>query len=314
MFRYRSAVAVTAGLVTAFSIVVAPVASSAPGLVGLDPDTSISDEGRVGSAGFADAGKGASAAGFPGTGDLADATGVNTKPDPAPDPSGPGGDIHAGSIIGPDGRTRVNDTTTFPARATVYLTYTKPGGATSWCTGWMYAPNAVATAGHCVHGGGSSGDWNYGFTVYPGRNGGSSPYGGCTVDTKYSVLGWTRDRNTEYDYGGLKLNCTVGDTVGWYGMRWQGASYDGTLIFSRGYPQDKPQATQWFTSDEVRQSDIRQLRYRLDTVGGQSGSPVYMFGCEGYCGIAVHTTGYSDHNRGTRITEQAFDNYQSWKS
>ena len=298
----------TIGFAAALAVGTTSNATAAPAL---DPNTSISSDGQVGSS-FQTAANRTAVKGFKGTGNLADSTGVQKVEGAGPTATPP--DFSTQSIIGADGRTQVTNTTTYPARATVYFTYRKPNGATSWCTGWMYAPNAVATAGHCVHSGGTGGAWNTAFTIYPGRNGGSSPYGSCGVSNTYSVLGWTRDNNTEYDYAGFKLNCTIGNTVGWYGLHWQTASLNGTTIFSRGYPQDKASATQWFTSDQVRQSDTRQLRYQLDTVGGQSGSPVYMSGCGAYCGIAVHTTGYGDHNRGTRITQEVFNNYNSWKA
>ncbi|MGM1064601.1 trypsin-like serine peptidase, partial [Saccharothrix sp. Mg75] len=217
------------------------------------------------------------------------------------------------SIIAPDERTQVTPTTVYPARANVYFTYTKPNGATSWCTGWLYAANAVATAGHCVHSGGASGAWNTNFTVYPGRNGATSPYGSCGTSGVFSVTGWTQSASVEYDYAALKLNCTVGTTTGWYGMNWASTPGAGSAVSSAGYPQDKPSATQWLTSSAVSALYTRQVAYHLDTVGGQSGSAVYHVGCTTYCAIAVHAYGYGDHNRGTRITEPAFANFHNWK-
>jgi glutamyl endopeptidase len=54
------------------------------------------------------------------------------------------------------------------------------------------------------------------FRIYPGRDGALSPYGVCTARTLFSVIGWTVSANEEYDYGAVKLNCTVGNTVGWF--------------------------------------------------------------------------------------------------
>ncbi|MFC6092887.1 trypsin-like serine peptidase, partial [Saccharothrix lopnurensis] len=251
-------------------------------------------------------------AGFAGTG-AGSARPAHARPAHAgPRATAPGG-TGIQSIIAPDGRVQVTGTTAYPASADVYVTYTRPNGSTGWCTGWLYAANAVATAGHCAHSGGSGGAWNTNFTVHPGRDGGSSPFGSCGVSNTFSVTGWTQNANAEYDYAGFKLNCSVGDTTGWYGMSWTTASLDGTAVGSSGYPQDKPAGTQWSTTSSISASHPRQLAHHLDTVGGQDGSVVRAAGCSTFCGIAVHAYGHGDHNRGTRITEAVFANYQNWR-
>ncbi|QFZ23876.1 trypsin-like serine peptidase [Saccharothrix syringae] len=322
----RRAPAALSALTLAAALTWAGTATAAAGTAPLDPDTPVSADGRTGprvrdtppsasgiqGSGRGIQGSGRHSAGFAGTGDLADAAGVRPVTGTGPRTTAPD-DLSARSIIPPDERVQVTDTTAYPARATVYFTYTKPGGATSWCTGWLYAANAVATAGHCVHSGGSGGAWNTGFTVYPGRNGASSPYGSCGVSSTFSVVGWTQNANPEYDYAGFKLGCTIGNTTGWYGMSWTTASLDGTAVGSAGYPQDRASATQWSTTSTVSASYERQLAYHLDTVGGQSGSVVHTSGCGTYCGVAVHAYGHGDHNRGTRITEAVFANYADWK-
>ncbi|MDQ2583013.1 trypsin-like serine peptidase [Saccharothrix yanglingensis] len=296
-----------AALATALTAVVAPAAPAAPALPG---DTPVSADGRVGGTPVPAAHP--PSAGFTGTGNPADARGVRPVTGAGPRVVAPDEQSTA-SIIAPDERTRVNPTTVYPARANVYFTYTKPNGATSWCTGWLYAANAVATAGHCVHSGGPSGGWNTAFTVHPGRNGATSPYGSCGTSAVYSVTGWVQDASVEYDYAGLKLDCTIGTTTGWYGMNWAATPTVGTPVTSAGYPQDKPSATQWTTTSAISAVHTRQLAYHLDTTGGQSGSPVHHVGCSTYCADAVHAYGYGDHNRGTRITEAAFANLHNWK-
>jgi glutamyl endopeptidase len=123
-----------------------------------------------------------------------------------------GGDIGAEVILGPDTRERLY-TSAYPTRARVLITFT--GGR---CSGTLIGPNTVATAGHCVHTGGLLGSWRpvSSFRIYPGRDGALSPYGVCTARTLFSVIGWTVSANEEYDYGAVKLNCTVGNTVGWF--------------------------------------------------------------------------------------------------
>lgn len=226
--------------------------------------------------------------------------------------------IGAESIIGVDSRVKVTNTTTFPARATALVTFT--GGR---CTGWMYGPDIVMTAGHCVHTG-AGGTWRSNVVVYPGRNGASSPYGSCTARRLHTVSGWASSSNESYDYGAIKLNCTVGYSTGWYGYWWQTASLTGTPTTISGYPGDKP-LEQWRSYDSVRVTGSHQLFYQNDTTGGMSGSPVYAYRssgssyCSGYCAMAIHAYGlhgsypHSSNNHGTRIREAVFNNMQSWK-
>lgn len=79
-----------------------------------------------------------------------------------------------------------------------------------------------------------------------------------------------------YDYGSLKLNCTVGNTVGWFGFWWQSASLAGYSTTIQGYPGDKPFGQQWRGDNVTRTvavSQDRQVFYQNDTAGGMSGSP-----------------------------------------
>jgi glutamyl endopeptidase len=229
------------------------------------------------------------------------------------------GKIGIESIIGTDTRVRITPTTSYPARAVVLITMT--GGR---CTGWLYGPDIVATAGHCVHSGGPGGKWSTSVRVYPGRNGTSSPFGSCTARTLYSVAGWVNSSYEQYDYGAIKLNCTIGNTVGWFGYWWQSASLTGLPVLISGYPGDKP-LTQWRSKDLIRVTQTRQVFYRNDTVGGMSGSPVYNnwasgSPCAGHCAMAIHAYGlhgaspHSTSNHGTRIVQAVFNNLLAWKN
>ncbi|WP_170177886.1 trypsin-like serine peptidase [Thermomonospora umbrina] len=230
-----------------------------------------------------------------------------------------GGDVNAETVIGADGRTQVTATTTYPHRVNGKLTFTAPNGLTYGCTAWLYDNDTVATAGHCIYFHDNANNvhgWNSNFVFWPGRNGASAPYGSCGWTNAYSVNGWTASQNPEYDYGAIKLNCTIGNSTGWFGLRWQTATYDGTVANITGYPGDKPANTMWQMDGAIASSGVRQLFYSIDTFGGQSGSAVRISGCGAYCGIAIHAYGLyggSPYNRGTRITEAAFNNLNAWK-
>jgi glutamyl endopeptidase len=215
-------------------------------------------------------------------------------------------------IIGADTRERLYGRYMW-TRAKVLVTFA--GGR---CSGTMIGPNTVATAGHCVHTGGPGGAWRpvASFRIYPGRDGTASPYGFCTARTLFSVIGWTNSSNEEYDYGAIKLNCTVGNTVGWFGMTAANPTNFPTVV--GGYPGDKP-LEQWQGSDRVRALSTRQVFYRNDTFGGMSGSAVwydingpYLFGIHAY---GTHGAGnHALYNHGVRLVTAVFNNLLAWRN
>lgn len=218
-------------------------------------------------------------------------------------------EIGISAIIGTDDRTQITNTTSFPYRAIVYIETNR-----GRCTGWMIGPHTVATAGHCVHSGGSNGQWATWARVYPGKNGSSNPYGYANATNFKSVVGWTQNGNHEYDYGAIQLDRNIGNSTGWFGFRWQAASYAGEAETITGYPGEK-NGTMWTHENRVHYDTERKLYYQNDTTGGQSGSPVYQNRSDcGYCGIGIHAYGSSQYNSGTRITEGVFNNLLNWKN
>lgn len=215
-------------------------------------------------------------------------------------------------IIDEDNRTRINPTTSFPERTQVLVVL--PGGR---CSGTLVGKDLVLTAGHCVHGG-RGGSWVTSATVYPGRNGALSPYGSCSAVRLFSVVGWTRDGNSNYDIGAIKLNCDVGQRTGWMGIFWQSASLLNKSARISGYPGDKP-LEQWTHKDKVRAETALTTSYKTDTMPGNSGSGVFAegdapAGCGGPCVHTVHTRGDAGAklNRGTRLTQPLFNNIVQW--
>jgi glutamyl endopeptidase len=224
------------------------------------------------------------------------------------------------SVLGSDRRFRIYPQESgYPCRAVGLLTFTQ-GGSGFTCTAWLISADTLATAGHCVHSGGTGGVWSTNVVFYPGRNGATAPWGSCTAKRLSSVAGWTRNADENYDYGSVKLNCTVGNSTGWLGRWWTTSNQNNLPIAIVGYPGDKPGGTQWGGAGRIAASENRKTRYFVDTAGGQSGAPVIQAdgtgpgGCEGDCGIAIHAYGADGlgRNSATRITEAVNTNLQNW--
>lgn len=225
-----------------------------------------------------------------------------------------GGDgVGPSSVIGRDGRARVRNTKAFPARATVQILF----GGGYLCSGWLVGPDTVVTAGHCVAGSGNF--FNAAtYTIAPGFNDQKAPYGVCGAEVLYTVAGWLNGQSSEYDYGAIKLDCTIGTLTGGFGYTTVGAARNRVTV--QGYPGDKPSGTQWKMSGTLTATYERTISYPIDTFGGQSGSAVWGKAATGkckVCAIGIHAYGAGGQppaNSGTRITQEVFDNITYWRA
>ncbi|MDO5093584.1 MAG: trypsin-like serine protease [Propionibacteriaceae bacterium] len=212
----------------------------------------------------------------------------------------PDGDTNE-KIIGPDDRIRFTDTTEYPNRAIVYI---HGADGKQRCTGWLVSPDTVVTAGHCVYNPETQ-RWNFDVEYSPGANGAERPYGTAKATRLWTDNSWINDGNSEQDWGIVKLDRAFPE-VGYFGYRWQSASFDDTEVQLRGYPQDRPAGELWGMAGPITESSTYNLYYQMDTVGGQSGSPVFLG--DVHRAVAIHT-GWEpdDKNRSTRITESLFN-------
>lgn len=223
-------------------------------------------------------------------------------------------------IIGTDNRTRINPTTSYPWRAICRLRIKSKSGKEYLGTGWFIGPGTVVTAGHCVylH---ADGGWAASIEVIPGANELSRPYGSVTSSNLKSVTGWTVSKNRNNDYGAIILpsNAKLGNRVGWFGFCVKDNAFIKSKVLNlSGYPGDKYIGgwgnTQWFHSLKPKSISDRVITYDIDTMGGQSGSPVwYLDGTSRYA-VGIHTNGMSSGNSATRIVKAVFDNLINWKS
>lgn len=222
----------------------------------------------------------------------------------------------AESVIGADGRTWLRGRTAAYPNAAIGRIDFRQAGRSYWCTGTLIDADTVLTAGHCVHDGltGASG-WSSQVKFTPGAESNQAPFGSCRSQELLTVPGWYEDGSEYQDLGLIQLDCSIGDTVGWFGYRTapgaQGLA--NVPVHIRGYPGDKVWSSLWTMRDRVRVSQSLMAFYAADTYGGQSGSPVFNFrqcnGVRGPCVLAVHAYGthpggpHAGLNHGPRLDE-----------
>jgi glutamyl endopeptidase len=219
-------------------------------------------------------------------------------------------------IIGTDDRVRINPTTNYPWRAICALKITAADG-TRWIgTGWMVSPRTLITAGHVVymhdHGG-----WARSIEVIPAMNDGARPFGSCVATTFRSVNGWVNSKNSDFDYAAIILptNCRLGDRTGWFGLAVKNDAFlNASILNLSGYPGDKGGNQQWFMARRAKSLSARRIVYDIDTMGGQSGAPVWILtGGQRYA-VGVHTNGHLSGNSATRIVTPVYNNMIAWKN
>lgn len=76
-----------------------------------------------------------------------------------------------------------------------------------------------------------------------------------------------------------------------------------------GYPGDKTHGTMWGDTNQLTRVYDRQLKYAIDTYGGQSGAAVMTSKGEV---VGVHNYGGSDGNLASRITPAVKTLFQKW--
>lgn len=176
-------------------------------------------------------------------------------------------------------------------------------------TGFFISKRCIITAGHCVY---FRGKWAKKIKVIPGAKGSESPFGE-DVSTKFrSVEGWTVSKNANFDYGAIILenndlysnvNCHLGYSL---------VQDKSRIIELAGYPMDK-ERTQWKSEGQIRKLSQYRIYYELDTVKGNSGSPIFIRKGNSRIVIGVHSFG-QDPNYSIRLNQKIIDRWSEWSN
>lgn len=224
------------------------------------------------------------------------------------------------SIIGPDDRVQITNTTINPYRMIVHIEHRQ-----GWCTGFMVSRDTVLTAAHCLYDYHKGAGWiGTPYTVRPARNGGTAPFGLCTgwASDTWVPTAWIATGQQRHDYGAVKMTCNIGDQTGWFNtFANDNYSQVGSSIFTAGYPQDKPYGTMWMVGGTVTTQNFDSMNFSNDLEGGQSGSPLYRYnapsGCSGYCAAGIvtnHAVSQAVGNLGVRFNSSNMGHVNYWIS
>ncbi len=216
-----------------------------------------------------------------------------------------GGGLRLETIIGLDERTRILDTQDAPWRMICGLAIQGPWGDFVG-TGWLAGPRTIITAGHCVYDAKQMGGWAKKIVISPGRNDNELPYQSIESDKFSTTDVWLSKQDPDFDMAAIHLSAPIGDTVGWFQV---GSFTDDQLVSYMvnvsGYPADRGDGKeQWWAKNRVRAVTPRRVFYEVDTMGGQSGAPVFIYEAENTPPIVVGIHAYGTGGTPTNIPYQ----------
>jgi V8-like Glu-specific endopeptidase len=241
----------------------------------------------------------------------------------------PGGFSPFETIIGAvDERVRILDTDHAPWRMICSLLIIGQGGKAAVGTGWFAGPKTIITAGHCVHDKVKLGGWAREIRIYPGRNSAKEPFAKLTSSRFSTTERWFTEKNPDFDYAAIHLDDScraVTEATGWFSTTVRNdAALLGQRVNISGYPGDKGTgqlqgSEQWFHAKQILHVTPERIFYDVDTMGGQSGAPVWLETDDGPQVVGVHAYGVGGAsmlglmaNSAPRISESVLTVFKEW--
>ncbi len=194
------------------------------------------------------------------------------------------------SVIGPDSRKPVTNTTTYPWSTICKLWMTFHDGIYMGTGAMVGLKGTVClTAGHCIY---ESGSWAKAIEVIPGLYHNYKPYGSYYGSTVAVPEKWVTNPSYDYDMGIIIMKKNIGYYTGTLGYAYF-SNIDGSIGNLAGYPGDKGDTkVMYWAYGPAKKYDSFILQYTIDCASGQSGSPVYGIVNNNRWTFAVH----SHHN------------------
>lgn len=235
-----------------------------------------------------------------------------------------------------DTRKLIKDTLQVPFRYICHV-HTEETAGSFPVTGFFIGPRTILTAGHVI--------WDAALNkpipknkilLTPAKNGSKTPSFGSFNPTNcvFSHAGFSNtDHVTGKDYAIMHIADSVGNQTGYFGMAPSKADPTGSSILPGslplpakdlymnlcGYPNDKGGDLQYLSYNRgfELQEDRKVLAYFNDTMGGHSGSPVWVRRHSSMGGrviIGIHIgagpnakAGGSQYNKAVFITDEVRD-------
>ncbi len=193
-----------------------------------------------------------------------------------------------------------------PYRAVCLLVITGADNKQYLGTGFFVSDKCVITAGHNVF---FNGAWAKKIIVVGGSYDQGDYFGRTESSDFQSVAGWTVNGDINFDYGAVFL--ATGDIQ-------KKANYffsiaqdtNGDVIKISGYGVDK-RGEQYADEGPVSKRSKFRIFYNLDTMRGNSGSPIFTSDQSLYTAIGIHTRG-DIPNSGIRFTENVIKQINNW--
>lgn len=230
------------------------------------------------------------------------------------------------SILGDvDRRKQILETEVTPWRMICSLDITSQSGLPYVGTGWFAGPRTIITAGHCVFDPVEFGGWASEISVTPGRNGDATPPFGGRTSSRFSTTDrWLEAQDPDFDYAAIHLDDDLGAELGHFGIGvLTDAELQNRMVNISGYPFSPGEGkSQYFHANRIKAVTARRVFYDIDTLGGQSGAPVwaYLDGSDDPVVVGIHAYGVGGvpaglnvvANSGPRILPEVLDVIREW--
>lgn len=206
------------------------------------------------------------------------------------------------SICVYDDRSKVTFTKALPFKAICKLHMKAADGTNLIGTGWLTHGNKLYTAGHCVYSH-KWGGWMISIIVVPGQSGLLKPYGEYTATELLTTRGWRDKKSKRYDMGAIKLASNVD-----HSDFLVPTLSDTDIATVCGYPSDRDTGKFQYKMQDTVRNEQGRFFYKIDTFGGQSGSPLLK---NSSVAIGIHNYGGCE-NSGSDLYEDFIEFVEDW--